>query len=468
MIVVFGFQAENQQFPTMPLAELMLASVRQHMPQAKIIQFTTPEFPALEGVDEVLRQENKGDFIEWAFRCLIALIARGEPILQIATDVLLNADVSNVFEHEFDVASSIYPTSTRSDGAFCGDVNFIKPSQFYQEVYDYYVNTPEIMDGWEGGQTAFLHVAKTSNHKVLALPFDEYCNTPDNMEADISMAKILHFRGPRKALMPNYADKIGLVKPFAMEVVYNVPEQFLMDNINCALNLGVEILANQYFDATDEELLIIGGGPSLEDSITEIALKQKSGAKIWALNNTFRYLSERGIEPDAHVLLDARPENIEFVPEKTTSLLLYSAQCHVSVLEKGMKAGKVVIWCPSVAEIVKVLNEHKKLAAVIQGGSTVGLKAIALSHLFGFKHIHLYGYDSSYRKEKNHAYAQTLNDKENVYEITFEGRKFTCAPWMITQMQEFQKSLPNFLKMGLEISVHGEGLLPYAAQMMSQ
>jgi len=103
-------------------------------------------------------------------------------------------------------------------------------------------------------------------------------------------------------------------------------------------------------------------------SLWEIAVLQKGGAIVWALNNSFRYLCEHGIEPHAQIMIDARIENLAFVPDETDALLLYSTQCHPHVLDKAMTAGKLILWCPSIEKILEILNEYKKLAAVVAGG----------------------------------------------------------------------------------------------------
>lgn len=466
MIVIFALQADNEHFPVAPRADLMVASVRKHMPQAKIIQLSNKDYPDLLHVDEVHRRPNRGDFIEWAFGATLDIINRGENILQIATDVLINDDVSSVFLNDFNIAACRYPQKDRADGAFCGDVNFIKPSSrvFWQMVESYYLSHPEIRDGWEGGQKAFLEVSK--HYKVHELPYDEYCYTPDDYDEDVSKAKIIHFRGNRKGMMGYYAKSMKLLMPYSATVVGNVSDECLEANVREALKLDVEMLSNQYMTPKEEELVIVGGGPSLKETLGEIYLKQRAGAHIWALNNTFKYLCEHGIEPDVHILLDARHENIEFVPDKTDAIMLYSAQCHPLVLGKAMLAGRLILWCPSIANILKILNEYGKTAAIIQGGSSVGLKAIALAHVLGHKAVHLYGYDSSYRDNNNHAYPQPLNDKERVIDITMNGREFRAAPWMATQACEFKDSLPNFINMGLELYVHGDGLIPHIAKSL--
>jgi len=467
MYVVFALQSENEHFPVMPRAELMIASVRKHMPNAKIIQMSNDEFPRIENIDGILRRTFRGDFIEWAFGSMSELMKRGENVLQIATDVLINADVSSVFLKDFNIAACRYPLKDRTDGAFCGDVNFIKPKAqiFWEMAYGHYINHPEIRDGWEGGQTAFLHISKY--FKVHELPYDEYCYTPDKYDEDVSKAKIIHFRGNRKAMMGEYAKPMKLLKPFESTVVGNVEDEVLENNVREALKLPVELLSNKYMVPKEEELIIVGGGPSLKESLGEIGLRQKAGAHIWALNNTFKYLCDHGIEPDVHILLDARHENIQFVPEKTDAVMLYSAQCNPLVLGKAMLAGILMLWCPSIKNILKILNQYNKTGAIIAGGSSVGLKAIALAHVAGYRQVHLYGYDSSYRDNQNHAYPQPLNDRERVIDVTVNGKEFKTAPWMATQACEFKESMPNFIKMGLHLFVHGEGLLPEVAKSMT-
>lgn len=251
------------------------------------------------------------------------------------------------------------------------------------------------------------------------------------------------------------------------KVVGNVSDAVITANIEHALSLDVEILADQYRFPSNNKLLIVGGGPSLEEDLTNISLMQKGGAIVWALNNTFRYLFDHGIEANAHIMLDAREENKYFVPLETPAVLLYSAQCHPHVLDKGIKAGKLILWMPSVEGIIDLLKLHKKRAAIVSGGSSVGLKALGLAQLFGFKNIHLFGFDSSYRDEKNHAYSQRLNENERIVDVTVNDRKFRCAPWMATQVEEFKQSLSTFLNVGMAISVHGDGLLPYVASIIN-
>lgn len=262
--------------------------------------------------------------------------------------------------------------------------------------------------------------------------------------------------------------KIGGGSIMELEVVGNVSDDTLIKNADYALSLPIELLAEQYSAINDKRLAIVGGGPSLEGSLATIHAMQKGGAVVWALNNSFRYLCEHGIEPDAHLMFDGREENIKFVPEKTSALLLYGAQCHPTVIDKARVASEnMVIWCPAISKMGDLLRKHKKVGWIISAGSSIGLKAMWISRLMGFRKVHLFGYDSSYKEGENHAYKQSLNNGENVIDVTVNGHPFKCAAWMATQVEEFRESVPHLVASGMEFTVHGEGLLPYIATTMA-
>lgn len=469
MIVTFALQADHLNFPVFPRTDILVASIRKWLPEAKIIQLSNADFLAAEDVDEVLRTDNNGDFIEWAFSSMIKLLERGEDVIQLATDIIVNGEIADVFNDDFDIACCRYPLHDRADGAFCGDVNFIKPSGIgmWRDALAYYQETPGIKDGWEGGQTAFLEVSKLGKYRIKELDYDTYCYTPDDFNEDVSKAKIVHFRGNRKGMMMYYSEELKVRRLYNPKVVCNVSDDALDANIDYALSLPVEILVDQYMQPKEQKLVIVGGGPSLACTIPEINDLKNNGAIVWALNNSFRYLCEHGVEVDVHVMLDARQENIAFIPITTNTMLLYSAQCHPDVLDKGIGTGApMVIWCPSVANMQKKIAEKKIDAAIIAGGSSVGIKAMGLAKVFGFKEVYLYGYDSSYHEDKNHAYEQGLNKKERIIDVFVNDRKFKCAPWMATQANEFRHTVSEFVSEGMIFHVGGFGLLPYIAQIL--
>lgn len=209
MIVTFALQADTGNPSSLERVQYTIASVRKFLPGAHIIQLTNMDFAGVPNVDEVLRYPNEGDFIEWAFGALITLCARGGNVLQIATDVLIQADVSPVFDQDFDVAACRYPYKDRPDGAYCGDVNFIKEGGYrlFSDALRIYRMFP-VRDGWDGGQVSFLAATKMTPLRVKDLDERVYCLTPKDKNENMDNAAIVHFRGHRKWWMVDYAKRL--------------------------------------------------------------------------------------------------------------------------------------------------------------------------------------------------------------------------------------------------------------------
>ena len=93
----------------------------------------------------------------------------------------------------------------------------------------------------------------------------------------------------------------------------NVSREELLENIRAACTRGL-----QWFSGApehDRECCIVGGGPSLEHSLDDLRRRVDAGAALASLNGSLRWLLEHGLRPSSHVVLDARPENVEFVRE---------------------------------------------------------------------------------------------------------------------------------------------------------
>lgn len=248
------------------------------------------------------------------------------------------------------------------------------------------------------------------------------------------------------------------------QVVSNTNNNVVLNQVRATYEKSYEHLADQYDAPSDKSLCIVGGGPSLKDDLPVLRELAKTHI-IWALNNSYKYLADNGIYPHCHVMLDARPENAEFVPASEKILHLYASQCHSDVFARTK--GKVIIWNSFTDGILGLLDEFKLRSAVVGNATSVGLSAVTLSKMFGFTDIHLYGFDSSYLEDANHAYAQSLNDGEKRIEVICNDQKFSCAPWMATQVEDFKRCINEWIKEGLQITVHGYGLLPYVARLLA-
>lgn len=261
--------------------------------------------------------------------------------------------------------------------------------------------------------------------------------------------------GPPLLNQPGYIDKL------------NNDRQVMLDQVR--INIKRDL---PWFDGGEPHhgaALLVGGGPSLKETITKLRHRRSQGGKIFALNGTHDWLIERGIIPDYHVLLDSRPENVTFVqrPHRKVKYLV-SGFCHPSVF-KALEGFNVTLWLNDMTGIMPIVQDiQDKPVCLVGGGATVGLKTMFLCYLSGYRKFHFYGFDSSYRDGDNHAYKQPLNDKESVMEIFCNGRSFMCAPWMAKQAEDWQKQARKLTQLGCELFVHGDGLIPFMAQQMAK
>lgn len=242
----------------------------------------------------------------------------------------------------------------------------------------------------------------------------------------------------------------------------NVEKTVIVENMreNCKRDLPWLLPRSPHSD----QMVIVGGGPSVLDHIGSIKERRRRGQAIFALNNAWRVLP---FAPDFIVCMDSRPENAAFfegAPDSPTYLIASTA--HPSVFDT--LAGKnIMVWHAdqAIPEQREILDSYSgaKPGAMFGGGATVGLRTIIVGYMMGFRREHLYGMDSSYQDGKHHAYAQSLNDNEKIIEIIPQGfeKTYMCAPWMARQADEFQQFYKSLLKRGpFFIQAHGEGLLP--------
>jgi hypothetical protein len=289
---------------------------------------------------------------------------------------------------------------------------------------------------------------------------DCHPNPPDG-------AKVVCFHGlPR----PHEVDvewvvmawKIGGSIPANLQVVSNtLPEQVAL-NIAAACALDHPWLP--LVDGHAGEIAVVGGGPSIERKLDELRLRVASGVKVIATNGAHAYLVEKGIVPDYHMIIDARPENARFITGQAAHYLLAS-QCAPEIYAAAN--GPVTVVHMNTQGVLDSIPENEKPVNLISSGSTVGLAAIAVAFCLGYRKIAVYGMDSSYEAD-HHAYRQSENDQDREIEAVAGGRKFKTTPWMVAQVQAFQKLAHELAQADCEIDVRSYGLLGHVAWLMTR
>lgn len=178
---------------------VLIRSIRHFMPHASITQVSDEHYPAVPGVDAVLRHPwRKGlDWIQFRFEALDSYAKKVGEHLQLETDIVVRRDVSYVMEGDFDVAMCVTPD--RKDAVLNGGVMFCKNPLLYAQALGIYNSRPDLQDGWEGGQTAQSIAARSMRCEFL--DFDTYNFTPAQAGIVPPSAQIVHYRGRRKLFM---------------------------------------------------------------------------------------------------------------------------------------------------------------------------------------------------------------------------------------------------------------------------
>lgn len=209
----------------------------------------------------------------------------------------------------------------------------------------------------------------------------------------------------------------------------------------------------------DKPLVIVGGGASLKDAWFSIL---SHGGDIMALNNSYAFLMERGIEPDYYMMLDARAENVEFLRNPSTKTKhLIAAQCHPSIFD-ALADFDTILYLTVMPESLELTAHIDKPKVQIAGTvGTVGMKALCMAHALGYKELHLYGYDSSYADGHHHAFTQVINDNAQTIEVFLDGKSYITTPTMAQQATEFCSFTRGMTQYyGFDINLHCTGLLP--------
>lgn len=256
-----------------------------------------------------------------------------------------------------------------------------------------------------------------------------------------------------------------------LKIECNTSNEKLFENVRVNADRGlpeVEMSPPRVHKNGEHQVLVIcGGGPSLADdeSIDTILKLQSAGADVMALNNSGQLLAENGIRADYQVVLDARPDNAQFVQFNRADELLLASQCHPGVFETALARGaKVRLWHAVTDEIQKHIKNPKPI--LVGGGTTVGLTAMCLAYCMGYTRMHLFGYDSSHRNGKGHAYRQDMNLTDQVMRVAVDGEVFYSSTTMAAQARKFPDVATKLADLGCEIEVHGDGLIPHIAKMM--
>jgi uncharacterized Rossmann fold enzyme len=223
---------------------------------------------------------------------------------------------------------------------------------------------------------------------------------------------------------------------------------------------------------SERRIALVGGGPSLKDTVYELmdfqTIMACGSVHDWLQTNSPRI-------PKFCAVCDPDPVMANYLrkPDTETKYLISS---HANPLVYDALTGHdVTMWhCWPIGEgdeqAKDFLQEHTPGWVAIGGGCTIGLRAITLALMMGYSDLHFFGFDSCMSVEDDHhAYPFTDPTKEflgDIYDVRIgmgtingpEERRYRVAGYQLAQAEHYRQTLAAFGH-AFKPTFHGPGLL---------
>jgi hypothetical protein len=239
---------------------------------------------------------------------------------------------------------------------------------------------------------------------------------------------------------------------------------------HCKINVAVTDKRVKITPAHDRVGILLCYGPSLEDT-WQSAIQEFhviGNADIVSVSGAHDYVIERGIVPKYHVECDPRKHKGDMVTliDPRVEYLMASC-CHPEVIEKFKDANLTLWHLDNGKATYRIGRELEPNAMLVGGGGSVGLRAINLLYMMGYRRFIIHGMDCSYRDDgTTHAGAHTGKKTQKI-EVMCKGRRFVTAPVLLTYLKNFDGMRqhcgdPTVDPTKMEIILRGDGLLQHA------
>ena len=285
-----------------------------------------------------------------------------------------------------------------------------------------------------------------------------------------------------------------------------VPVEEVKENIRASAKFNLPLL-ERYTEPQEGSYIFVAGGTSLTSHLDEIRERKKNGELIATSNNTHDFLVDNGIIPDICSMVDPKERCKDYIkkPQKETRYII-AVVCNPSVfqnlIDAGAKVEKLLVGYglddDEDVTMQMELYAPNKAMSFLTGGTMMGLRAMNLAELLGYKKIEYYGMDSCFSNESpelimeddprfkdtvkrvgNKFYKDVSTGKKYVYDEnldggffyaykkdrgediqiaeTSDGRRFLTSHVLAHQAKQFVKWTDR-LEGKIEVVTHGDSL----------
>ena len=210
-------------------------------------------------------------------------------------------------------------------------------------------------------------------------------------------------------------------------------------------------------------------GPSLQDT-WQMALDEKrfiENSDIVSVSGAHDFLIQKGLIPKYHIECDPRRHKGDMIGSRHPKVeYLMASVCHPKVVKK-VKGKNLTLWHMNEGDPSLQILDLEPNSILVPGGGSVGLRAIALLYILGYRRFLIHGMDCSYRDGETHAGKHTGKKAQTVEVRCTDGRKFITAPVLISYKRYFDDIRRSFVgdadkdPSKIEVILRGDGLLQH-------
>lgn len=234
------------------------------------------------------------------------------------------------------------------------------------------------------------------------------------------------------------------------EVSYCIPNWLRDEQIKLAV-ARVKGRIQPHYDRRDDPIAVVGFGPSLQDTWEQI----KPFKYVITCSGSHRFLIDRGIIPNWHVEVDPRDHKIGLLGQPHPDVeYLPSSTCHPKYFDH-LEGYNVKLWhvFDATADGLRLLPPGEW---AITGGCDVGMRAMTIAAFFGFRDLHMFGFDGCARNDERHA-AYHPHGKQKYSIVTHDGVDYLTTPGMLAAAQQILHELDQMPN--VTATFYGQGLI---------
>ncbi len=211
-------------------------------------------------------------------------------------------------------------------------------------------------------------------------------------------------------------------------------DETLYGHMDLALARGLPVI-DRPGPVRSEVIAIVASGPKVATQLDTIREAKKTGTKIVAVRGAHDWLIAHDIIPDYALTIDPLPDSWHCFELKRPDIhYMIASQCHPNIFDH-LADMFVQVWNPLITK-----DQKRPKGMLIGGGTTSGLRAIAVFYVLGYRKFALFGFDSCMDGQTLRIDGSGKKDMDPVNEVRIErdGESFYCTPAMALQADQFQ------------------------------